>query len=257
MDYSVIDSLRAGVIDFGLAAPPDLITEGNQMYDLVVIGAIYQIFPGVYMAMKNTDIKSPMDFCGKSIIAKNTSWMGYTRRCLTNVGLDSTCIVWDNGPVDIQRFLRGEVDVWNGYIQDEPNEVEMAGYGVRVIYLYNYGFEDYAELIITRRELIEKDPEGVKEFLAVSLLGWDYSLRNQEETIDCILHYAPDLPISFQRQALKKITPFVKCGSAPIGWIDTDRWCRIMDDYGVEHPDSLLFDDFLRDIYGSLVIEDV
>jgi len=257
MDYNVLDSVRAGAIDFGFAAPPDLVSEGNQKYDLVAIGAVYQIFPGVFLAMENSGITSPHDFCGKKVIAKNETWVEYTKRAMMNVGQDTSCIVWDNGTIDIQRFLRGEVDVWNGYIQDEPNEAELAGYSVRVIYLYDYGFEDYAQLIVTRRELIENDPEAVKCFLAVSLLGWDYALRNSEEALDCIIHYAPDLAINFQRQALKKITPFVKCGSAPIGWIDRDRWERMFKCYGVEHSDSLLFDDFLHDIYGSLVFEDV
>ncbi len=257
MDYSVMDSVRAGVIDFGLATPADLVSEGSQQYDLVVIAAIYQVFPGVFLVMENSGITSPRDFCGKTVISKNPAWMEHTRRTLQNVDIDPSCIRWDNGSVDIQRFLRGEVDIWNGYIQDEPNEVELAGYSVRVIYLYDYGFEDYAELIVTRRELIENDPEAVKCFLAVSLLGWDYALRNTEESLDCIMQYAPDLAINFQRQALKKITPFVKCGSSPIGWIERDRWDRVFKCYGVEHPDSLLFDDFLHEIYGSLVFEDV
>lgn len=249
LQYDALDSLRSEAIDFAIVSPPDLVEEGKQKYDLVVIAAIYQIFPGVYLTMENSDITTPADFCGKKIIGKNQTWVNYTQRILQNVEVDTSCVEWDFGEVDISRFLKGEVDIWTGYVQDEPIEVELAGYSVREIYLYDYGFEDYAGLILTRRSLIEDNPGAVKTFLATSLFGWDYALRNPEKAIDAILTYAPDLAIPFQRQAIRRLTPFVKSGNAPIGWIDRNRWERIMYDTGIENPDSLIYDKFLHELY--------
>lgn len=251
LGYDYVESLRAGVIDFAVASPPDLIN-GNKFYDdLLVIAAVYQIFPGVYLTMENAGIKSPADFCGKTMIWKNHTWERYTQHVLDNVGRDSLCVVWDTNAVDITRFLKGEVDIWTGYVQDEPIEVEMAGYSVRGIYLYDYGFEDYAGLIVTRRELIETKHEAVKVFLASTLFGWDYGLRNPEDAVDAIISYAPELAIPFQRQAVKRITPFVKSGNAPIGWIDSERWARSVARFEIEEPESVLHLVCLHKFYGK------
>ncbi len=253
LGYDYVESLRAGVIDFAVASPPDLIN-GNAFYDdLVVIAAVYQIFPGVYLTMENTGIKTPMDFCGKTVIWKNRTWQRYTEQALVNVGKDSLCVLWDNNAVDITRFLRGDVDIWTGYVQDEPIEVEMAGYKVREIYLYDYGFEDYAGLIVTRRDLIENKHQAVKVFLASTLFGWDYGLRNPEDAVDAIMSFAPELAIPFQRQAVKRITPFVKSGNAPIGWIDPERWARIMARFEIEESESILHLGCIHAFYGKKI----
>ncbi len=256
-DYRSLDSLRKGIIDFAVISPPELIKAGDDNCDIMVIAAIYQVFPGVYLVMENSDIKSPSDFCGHSIIAKNDVWVDYTRRILENVEHDTSCVDWDLDDIEISRFIDGEVDIWTGYVQDEPIEIEMAGYSVREIYMYDYGFIDYAGLLVTRRGLIEEKPEEVKTFLATCLFGWDYALRNPEDAVDAILEYAPELAIPFQRQAVKRITPFIKNGDAPIGWIDRDRWECMIKELSIENPDSLLYDKFLHELYEGIITENV
>jgi len=248
-EKSALDNLREGKIDFAITTPTDIALEDCENSDIVAIGAIFQLFPAVFITMDGSGLDSPMDFCGKTIIAKNQTWIIMTQHAIENAGGDSSCVEWDTGKVDITRFLRGEVDIWLGYIHDEPVEVAMAGYSGSMIYYFDYGLNDYASIIMTRRDLVENQPDLVLAFLAATLRGWNSAFHNQEDALESVMIYAPGLAVPFQREAIKTLIPFVRSGSAPIGWIDSNRWCESLSQWGIEHPESFLDDSFLQELY--------
>ncbi len=248
-DYNVPESLDIGVVDFATISPSCLAASDREGLDIVAIAAIFQIQPGVFIVMNNGDIESPKDFAGKSIITKNASWALLIGKVAENIGLNPEKIVMDTGAADIGRFLKGEVDIWTGYVHDEPVEVEMAGYDSRIFYLFDYGINDYAGVIFTRRNMVEERPDIVRAFLSATLRGWDYAIRNPENGLETVMAYAPGLSIDFQRRAINRLSPFVKCGRAPIGWIDTSRWNSTSEKWGIKEPDKLVDDRFIREIY--------
>ena len=162
--------------------------------------------------------------------------------------------MWDTCGSDISRFIRGKVDIWTGYVHDEPIEVEMAGYNQNSMYLFDYGLEDYAGLLVTRKEFAENRPDLVLAFLAASIGGWDFALRNPEDAIDAVLDFAPGLSVPFQRKAIHRLIPFVNSGDAPIGWIDQNRFANSIVQWGIDNPLVLLDCSYLHQLYGEVKV---
>ena len=67
-------------------------------------------------------------------------------------------------PHDLQRFLAGEVDVWNGYTINEPHVAEKSGVPVEIIKPSEYGVDMYADCIIATERTIKERPEVGKAF---------------------------------------------------------------------------------------------
>ena len=74
-------------------------------------------------------------------------------------------------------FIVDTHSIQQGYITSEPYEVEKQGhFKPNVFLLADYGYSTYSTEIITRREVIEKNPDMVQRFVSASAIGWYHYL---------------------------------------------------------------------------------
>ncbi|MCD6502491.1 ABC transporter substrate-binding protein [bacterium] len=247
-DYNIADSLAAGVVDFAVVSMAEFIDARKSGLNLVVLGTIFQIEPSVFIVKEGSGIGSPADFEGKRIVCKNAFWRGVIERVISTAGLSLGDVKLVDGANDISEFFKGDIDIWTGYAQDEPIEVEMAGIDARTIYAYDYGVSDYEGIMVVDDALVEKRPDVVVAFLSASLRGWDEAIRRPEDALDAIAVFQPGLSLTFQRKAMREIVPFVHTGEQPIGWINRVRWKGILAENGIE-GDSSFNPEFLEAVY--------
>ncbi len=247
-DYDIPCSLATGAVDFAVMGMTKFIQAIQQNRDIVALAALFQIEPSVFISKKKSKIRSPADFKGKSIICKNDEWFAIIERVVSSCDISIDDIILVQDVDDISRFYRDEIDIWTGYIQDEPVEIEMAGIEANYIYAFDYGINDYEGIIVVDGELARNRPEVVVAFLSASLHGWDTAIKNTEDAIDAILNFHPGLSRSFQRKSMKKIVPFIRSGDNPIGWIDRERWNKLIEGY-ITDRDSLYASGFIEEIY--------
>ena len=70
-------------------------------------------------------------------------------------------------------FIVDTHSIQQGYITSEPYEVEKQGhFKPNVFLLADYGYTTYSTEIITRREIVEKNPDMVQRFVNASAIGW-------------------------------------------------------------------------------------
>jgi ABC-type nitrate/sulfonate/bicarbonate transport system substrate-binding protein len=149
---------------------------------------------------------------------------------------------------DAQTLLyEGKVDVWMGYVHDEPIAAELSGHPVTNIYPADYGVGGYEGLLLTNESTIRERPELVERFVRATARGWRYSVENQGEAAAVLTRWQPDDSLEFQEMAVRSLVPLVDVPPASIGWIDADRWQRLMGDgYQASRPGFTM--QFLRDL---------
>jgi NitT/TauT family transport system substrate-binding protein len=92
-------------------------------------------------------------------------------------------------------FIADKHSIQEGYITAEPHEVEkQGGFKPNVFLLADYGYSSYATLIVTRREIVAKNPDLVQRFVDASAIGWyHYLYGDNAKANEAIKHDNPEM----------------------------------------------------------------
>jgi NitT/TauT family transport system substrate-binding protein len=82
---------------------------------------------------------------------------------------------------NLAPFVNDKRMVVQGFVTAEPKRIEEAiGKEPRVFLLADHGWDTYSTILETRTELIEKQPELVRRFVAASSVGWRHFLDGEQ-----------------------------------------------------------------------------
>src|SRR5580698_2810001 len=74
-------------------------------------------------------------------------------------------------------FIMNKSSIQQGYVTDEPFEIERQGhFKPNVFLLSDYGYDTYSTLIVTRRDIVENNRALVQRFVDASAIGWYHYL---------------------------------------------------------------------------------
>ena len=99
--------------------------------------------------------------------------------------------------------------IQQGYLTAEPFEVERQGhFKPNVFLLSDFGYDTYSTLIVTRREIVENNPDLVQRFVDASAIGWYHYLYGDNSKANALIKQDnPDIKddqIAFSIEELKK-----------------------------------------------------
>jgi NitT/TauT family transport system substrate-binding protein len=106
-------------------------------------------------------------------------------------------------------FIQNKTSIQQGYLTAEPYEIErQGGFKPNVFLLNDYGYDTYSTLIVTRREIVEKNPDLVQRFVDASAIGWRHYLYGDNSKANTMIRYEnPDITdeqIAFSIGEMKK-----------------------------------------------------
>lgn len=243
---------RLAVLDGSAEFAVSSFAEQRQLLDegkpVIAVGSVFQIPPLVMFSLKSSGIREPADMVGKRIGIKNEYWREIARETLANAGISPDEVIEVDVETEAKTLLYdGEVDVWMGYVHDEPIEAEVTGHPVTNVYPANYGVGGYEGLLLTNEATAEERAELVEGFVRASYRGWHYAVEHPAEAAAIMTRWQPENTLEFQEMAVRALVPLVDVPQAGIGWIDADRWQRLMEDsYRAERPGFTM--QFLREV---------
>ena len=213
-----IAAVLSGEADFGVAGADDILVEVSKGEPIKAIAVIYRKSPVVYFAFKDTGIKKPEDFVGGKVGIREGTGTYYTYLAmLSNLGIDRSKIIEVKTTPDLKPFIEGRVDVWPGFRINEPKIVEReTGRDLEFIKPEDYGVDIYADVLFTRADLIQKNPDLVSAFVEATIEGWEYALqeKNFSEVVSYVMKYALgeniDTTIGHQVYMLRESVPLIK-----------------------------------------------
>jgi len=130
---------------------------------------------------------------------------------------------------NLAPFLADKTAVQQAFATAEPLYAKDRGIDVDIFMLADEGYNTYGNMIETRRELIEKNPDLVQRFVDASIVGWyNFLYGNPKPGLELIKKLNPDLDdqkLAAERDMVIKLE-LVDSGDAltkGIGAIDNAR----------------------------------
>ena len=129
---------------------------------------------------------------------------------------------------DVVTGLKTDVDaVWVYYAWDGI-ATERAGLQTNFLKIRDYGEEldYYSPVIIANNDFLKKNPEIAKKVLKAIKKGYEYAIKNPEESAKILVKNSPELDINLVTASQKWISKEYQSDAKEWGIIDAGRWNR-------------------------------
>ena len=129
---------------------------------------------------------------------------------------------------DVVTGLKTDVDaVWVYYAWDGI-ATERAGLQTNFLKIRDYGEEldYYSPVIIANNDFLKKNPEIAKKVLKAIKKGYEYAMKNPEESAKILVKNSPELDINLVTASQKWISKEYQSDAKEWGIIDARRWNR-------------------------------
>ena len=129
---------------------------------------------------------------------------------------------------DVVTGLKSDVDaVWVYYAWDGI-ATERAGLQTNFLKIRDYGEEldYYSPVIIANNDFLKKNPEIAKKVLKAIKKGYEYAMKNSEESAKILVKNSPELDINLVTASQKWISKEYQSDAKEWGIIDGNRWNR-------------------------------
>lgn len=217
-----IQIVAGGSEQFGVSGMSQLIEARAKGIPVVALATTYRKNPLIWFGTDES-IKTPQDLVGKKVgltVGSNSDLL--FRAMLKKAEVDIKDI--DIVPVkyDLALLLEGKVDMYEGYLTDQPITAELKGYKTYTLNPSDYGINFYGDTLFTTEKVIQENPDLVKRFIRASIKGWQFAYDNPEKTVDYVLAYSDQLNKEQEMRGMKASMELIKPDDKPIGTIEMD-----------------------------------
>lgn len=224
-----INEVTSGKANYGVETPQLLISRA-QGIPIVVLGVIFQHSPSVLFTDKSEGLNTLEKLNNRTIMLRAGSSAEIIAMLKNEKIYDKVNIVqhtWNYYDV-----LNKKVSGSGAYITDRSYIQENIEDKFYVLNPINYGIDFYGDCIFTSESEIENNPERVEKFINATFRGWEYALKNIDETIDLIINKYNQ---SAQRENLvyeaEKMKELIFPDLVKMGYMNPGRWQHILNTY--------------------------
>lgn len=235
-----LQTLMDGGVDFAVSAGgsliPGLLT-GHDGADIVAVGAMIKHSPYIWLGLDHDTPRdqrserrlTPQDFIGKTIGLHEGE--GYFFDLISGrhgISTDQVeLVVTGYSP---EPLIEGEMDFTGAWLINEPRLLEAQGYMNWVAFQFSeWGWDDYSEVLVVRRSMLEEDADLVRRYLAAVIRGLRHVIEDPEGSAEIAVRYAVDVELTTE-QALRRyeIQEALVTGAdeLPLGHMSAERWNR-------------------------------
>ena len=222
--------IGAGGAEFGISFQDTLAKSfaKENPVPVTAVAAILQHNTSGIISLKEKGIDSPKKLEGK----KYATWEDNIEQAILK-----KLVTDDKGdfskvkliPYTITNVVTGlktDVDaVWVYYAWDGI-ATEKAGLQTNFLKIRDYGAEldYYSPVIIANNDFLKKNPEIVKKVLKAVKKGYEYAMKNPDESAKILVKNSPELDINLVTASQKWISKEYQSDAKEWGIIDGNRW---------------------------------
>lgn len=238
-----IQIVAGGSEQFGVSGMSQLIEARAKGIPVVALATTYRKNPLIWFGIDES-IQTPQDLVGKKVgltVGSNSDLLFRAMLKKNGVNIEDVNIV----PVkyNLALLLEKEVDVYEGYLTDQPISVELAGYETHILNPSDYGIYFYGDTFFTTEKVIQENPDLVKRFTRATIKGWQFAYDNPEKAVDYVLMYSDQLNREQEMRGMEASLELIQPDDKPVGTIEMDVVKQMQDllvDYGIlESPVDL------------------
>lgn len=249
MGIDPVKQVVSGKAEYGVGTS-SLIISRAKGYPVVVLAAIFQQSPQILIGRvqdKDSDYRHDVeDFKNEKIwLEPNSEELEFLLQ-KENIPLEN--IKRANGDA-LNNFLEGKAMLISGYSTYETYAIYHKKILYKVFSPRSYGFDFYGDNLFTTQSELKNNHKRTEDFLRAVQKGWDYALKNPDETIKIVKeNYAKNLEKDFLNFEFSEISHLIKSDLIPIGFMNKDRWEKMIDVYKKKNliPQDFNIDDFVH-----------
>ncbi len=219
----VIQNVATGKVTFGVTNADQVLVQRAQEADVVAIFAPIQQSPRCIMVHKKSGITKFEDLKDMTLLIKaNQTFLGFLRKKQSLLNVQIVDYAGSVGP-----FLQDEKIGQQAYVFSEPFLVQKEGAEPLNLMVSDIGFNPYTSVLITRAEVIEKQPELVRRMVEACQFGWRKYLDEPEQTNEHIHSLNKEMSLEILAFGTRTLKPLCETGlSSPekLGEMTAERW---------------------------------
>jgi NitT/TauT family transport system substrate-binding protein len=240
----VIADVADAKVEFGVDNADKLLLGRAQQADVVVVMSPIQNSPRCIMVHKKSGLTRLEDLSGKKpfTLAIN-SGQPFAQYLKKKVNLEEAQVV--PYPGNVSMFLEDPNYGQQAYSFSEPFVAEQQQGEPLCLMLSDIGFNTYTSVLLTRRELIDTQPEVVAKMTRASIRGWRKYLADPDETNKWIHEQNPQMGLEILAFGVKALRPLCLpegFDENRLGEMTAERWQTLveqMTEIGLLKPESM------------------
>ncbi|MBD2868665.1 ABC transporter substrate-binding protein [Paenibacillus arenilitoris] len=215
--------LASGKAQFAMSSSDEVLMARENGIPLVAIIGTFQKSPQALTFHKGEDIKGIEDLNGRDVyVSSGITYWEYFKKAYDLA--DARELKYN---YELSSFMANKSSVVQSYITSEPYTLSQEGYETESMLIGDFGFEPYANVIVTTEDYISEHPDIVQAFVDATIKGWLYYKDNYEEINPFIQQSNPDVPLDAFAYSAKALQPLVFEGDAAtsgVGHMTMERW---------------------------------
>jgi PAS domain S-box-containing protein len=231
---SAIREVSDGRADFGIGSA-DILIGREKGAPLIVLASIFQTSASAFYSLKKTPINGLASLRNLKVARRHNDLIDVEFQAMLRAeGIDPAKIKAYPHESGIEHLTSGRVDIIPGYRISIPFNTNKASIQVTEILPSRYGVDFYGDSLFTHGNLIQRNPDLVRRFVAASLKGWQYALQHPEEIAQRIARELPrnspvigDDVLGFNKFQVTGVKELVLFPLVKIGNINPERWGRM------------------------------
>jgi NitT/TauT family transport system substrate-binding protein len=251
------EDLMNGKTDFAILSAEEVLLLANDNEPIKAVAAIYQVSPYAIVSLAEAKIETPADFKNKVLGNKGGKLEGELiyKLLLNSVGLnsnDSKIKSVDFEFSEYEDLINRKADAVQLYRTDQLYYFDKKAIDYDIIYPEHFGIDTFNDIIITKKDFIEKNPEVVGNFIAATVEGWNYSIENPERSVSDTMKYVThesyrdyDYELFILNQSIPLIKPNV---DIDVGSMTSNKWKEL---YESMVEKKLVKDIVLKDFFTT------
>jgi len=186
-----IKLVATDAVDVGLAGYEQILIAREKGIPIIAIGEDY-VRSGVgFFSLKSSNIKNPQDFIGKKVGILPGSDK-YTLYCamMSKLNIDRKKITEIPSSADLVLLFSRTVDVFPGFLVNQPFVAEEKGFQLNIIDPFDYGIRPGGNVYFTSEKTFKTKRAQLKAFLIGALKGIIEAPKlPDEEVVNMVLKY--------------------------------------------------------------------
>ena len=225
-----ISRVVEGKAQFGTASAGAVLLARAEGKPVVAVATVYQRNPSVLISLAEKNITRPQDLVGKKVLIDTSSSdsVVYTAMIASQKDLDPAQVkIVPRTDFSNDPLIKGEVDVMDAFINNQPVQLEKEGYKVNMLIPANYGVDMYANVIFTSEEMIAKNPDLVESFVRAMVRGIQSAIDDPKGATTLTAARNKEINFESELESMNRSLPlFNPVGSHP-GTMTPKIWASV------------------------------
>jgi NitT/TauT family transport system substrate-binding protein len=222
-----VQMVAAGRAEFGIASADEIVISRDRGTDIVALYAVYQTNPQALMVRADRKLKTIEDTFSSGLLAVQRG-LPYFLFLEKKYGPMKAKVVPYLG--GIAQVSENPLVTQQCFVTSEPILTDNKGLRTQTFLVADTGFNPYTSVVITRRSLIEKDPQMVAAFRRAVDAGWKAYLKDPQPANALMNRLNPSMDFPTLQKSAEIQKPLIETDASRaqgIGSMTDARWAQM------------------------------